>query len=108
MYDWAKELTCGVTVCDNEANIIYINDRASETFAKYGPLLGRNLAEFHGPQAWQTIQRLLESGESNSYTIEKQGVRKIIHQTPWFENGKIAGLVELSIIIPNQMVHHVR
>ena len=52
---------------------------------------------------------MLVTGESNCYTIEKQGVRKMIYQTPWRDaSGAVAGLVEISMVIPEEMPHYVR
>jgi hypothetical protein len=50
----------------------------------------------------------MATGDSNSYTIEKKGVKKLIHQMPWHENGELAGLVEFSLVIPQVMPHFVR
>ena len=41
--DWAKEMNCAVTVCDTEGVILYMNDKAKETFASHGDLVGQNL-----------------------------------------------------------------
>ena len=108
-FDWALELDCGVTVCDKLGVIVYINKKAASTFAKYGNnLLGHNLSEFHGDRAMAMINNMLGKVVSNSYTIEKQGQKKLIHQMPWFLDGEIAGLVELSIVIPMEMPHFIR
>lgn len=108
-YDWARELSCGVTVCDKEGVIIFINNTAAATFSKYGDnLVGHNLSEFHPSRAMEMINKMLLDGSSNSYTIEKQGVKKLIHQMAWFDNGEVAGLVELSMVIPFDMPHYVR
>lgn len=32
----------------------------------------------------------------------------MIYQSPWYKDGKFAGLVELSIEIPTEMAHFVR
>ena len=56
----------------------------------------------------EIIRGLLDSGGSNAYTIEKKGVRKIIYQTAWKVDGKVAGLVEISMVIPSDMPHYVR
>jgi len=50
----------------------------------------------------------LESGRTNVYTIEKKGVRTLIYQAPWFQDGQYQGLVELSLVIPEIMPHYVR
>lgn len=54
------------------------------------------------------IRHMLATGESNAYTITKNGVRKIIYQTPWRVEGRIAGLVEISMVIPAEMPHYDR
>ena len=91
--DWAKELNCSITVCDKDGVIVYQNDRAVEQYRKRGDLIGRNL---------------LATGGTNSYTIEKNGVHKMIFQSAWKENGFVAGLCEISMIIPAELPHHVR
>lgn len=106
--DWAKEMNCAVTVCDNDGIILYMNDKAKETFVKYGDLIGKNLILCHNERSRAIIADLLASGGSNSYTIEKNGMRKMIYQTAWRENGVVAGLVEISMVIPEDMPHYVR
>ena len=89
---WAEEADCAVTVCDTEGVILYMNEKARATFAQHGDLIGRMLA----------------SGGTNAYTIEKQGVRKMIYQTAWRERGEIRGLVEISMELPDEMPHYIR
>ena len=106
--DWAKEMNCAVTVCDNDGIILYMNDKAKETFARHGDLIGKSLIPCHNERSRAIIADLLASGGSNSYTIEKNGVRKMIYQTAWREDGEVAGLVEISMVIPGDMPHYVR
>lgn len=107
--DWAYGMNCAVTVCDAECNIIYMNQKSRDTFAEgTDRLIGKNLLECHNPNSRGIIARLLTEGGSNCYTIEKHGVHKMIYQTPWTHEGKIAGLVELSMVIPAEMPHHIR
>ncbi len=37
------------------------------------------------------------------YTIEKQGIKKLIYHTPWRKNGQIMGVVEFSMENPLEM-----
>lgn len=106
--EWANETNCAVTVCDTEGTILFMNEKSRQTFAKYGDLIGKNLKDCHNPHSREIIQKLLTTGGSHSYTIEKHGVRKMIYQTAWFRNGKVAGLVELSMEIPSDMPHYIR
>ena len=106
--DWAKEMNCAVTVCDKEGVIIYMNDKAKETFSKHGDLVGKSLLPCHNDNSRAIIARLLETGGTNAYTILKNGQKKMIYQTAWKENGEVAGLVEISMVIPEEMPHYVR
>ncbi len=106
--EWSKEMNCAVTVCDTEGVILYMNDKAKETFAKHGDMIGQNLMGCHNDRSKEIIRRLLETGGVNCYTIDKQGVKKMIYQTAWKEEGKVRGLVEISMVIPQEMPHYVR
>lgn len=107
---WVKELPLAVTVTDKTGKIIEMNDRSVETFEKYGGkiLVGTNVKAIHSDRACQKMAEIIETKTANSYTIEKNGVKKLIYQTPWYQDGEYAGLVELSMIIPIEMPHYVR
>lgn len=107
-YEWAEQMNCAVTVCDAEGTVVYMNEKSRETFAKHGDLVGKSLLGCHSERSREIIRRLLDTGGSNSYTIEKNGVRKMIYQTAWRKDGRVAGLVEISMIIPEEMPHYVR
>lgn len=107
--DWAKGMNCAVTVCDAECRIIYMNDKARETFSSHGDLIGKNLVDCHSDRSVSIIRRLLDDGGVNCYTIKKRGRRKLIYQTAWRNcDGRVAGLVEISMVIPDQMPHYDR
>lgn len=106
--DWAFAMNCAVTVCDKEGLVLYMNEKALETFAKHGDMRGRNLFPCHNERSQSIMRHMLATGESNAYTITKNGVRKMIYQTPWRVDGMIAGLVEISMIIPADMPHYDR
>ena len=107
---WMDSIDVAITVCDRAGTIVGMNERSKEIFAEDGggDLIGRNLFECHGPESAETIRRLISTGTSNTYTVEKHGTRKLIHQTPWHEDGVVAGLVEVSIVLPETMPHQVR
>lgn len=109
MEPWADDINCAVTICDFEGVILYMNRKAKETFASHGDLIGKNLFDCHSPESAAKIRHMLASGESNAYTISKNGLRKVIYQTPWRkEGGKIAGMVEISMVVPQEMPHYDR
>jgi DUF438 domain-containing protein len=104
-----KELPYAITVCDENAIIIFMNDKSIATFQRgEESLIGKSLLNCHNPNSIEKIKKLLATGEINSYTIEKEGIKKLIYQSPWYKEGKIAGLIEISLIIPVDMPHYIR
>jgi hypothetical protein len=108
--DWTKEFPASITVCDRDGVLLEMNDRAAETLASNGgrELIGRNILDCHPEAARGKTMHLLECAATNVYTIEKQGVKKLIYQAPWYRDGEFAGLVELSIELPPDLPHFVR
>jgi len=87
-----------------------MNAKAASTFASDGgvALIGTDVLACHPEPSRTKLMGMLEKGLSNKYTIEKNGVKKIIIQTPWYREGVFAGLVEVSVEIPEEMPHFVR
>jgi len=109
-YTWQDEFPSNIIVCDKDGVILYMNKQAQKAYKKDGgaKLIGKNLLDCHPEPAKTKLKKLLHSGKTNSYTIEKNGIKKFIHQSPWFENGKLKGLVEFGIEIPFDMLHFKR
>jgi len=107
---WIKEFPAAVTICDPVGILLEMNDKAARAFAKDGglALIGKNLFDCHPDPARGKLERLMERRQVNVYTIEKNGVKKLIYQSPWYFNGEYAGFVELSLEIPFEMPHIVR
>lgn len=107
-FEWAEHLHCAVTVCDTEGIILYMNAKSRATFAAHGDLIGQNLFACHSEQSKAKIREMMATDTTNAYTIEKNGVKKVIYQTPWKRDGKVAGMVEISMVVPFEMPHFVR
>lgn len=109
-FEWIKEFPAAITVCDKQGVVIEMNDKACATFANDGgaKLIGHSLKDCHKPESWDKILNMLEHGVNNVYTIEKNGIHKLIYQQPWYKDGIVAGVVEMSIEIPKDMPHYVR
>ena len=102
-----KELpSMAITVSNKNGEIVDMNDRSVATFGE--GLIGKNLMDCHPERAKQVIASMIDNASSNAYTIEKNGEKKLIYQTPYYKDGEFAGLVEFSIVIPAQMPHFVR
>jgi transcriptional regulator with PAS, ATPase and Fis domain len=108
--DWAKSLNCAVTVSNTDGTIIYMNEKSGKTFEKWGglKLFGESLYDCHKPESKNKIEKLMKNSETNVYTIEKAGLKKLVYQTPWYQDGMVAGLVELSLEIPFELPHFIR
>jgi len=107
--DWAQGTHCAITVCDLEGKVIYMNQRSCETFDRDGQtMVGRNLMPCHSAPSQEKIRHMLASDTTNCYTISKGGVKKMIYQTPWRQDGKVCGLVEISMVIPDTLPHYNR
>ena len=108
-FEWDVGMACAVTAADAEGVIRYMNRRAREQYKKHGDLIGRSLFDCHGERAAGIIRRLLTEGGTNAYTIEKEGVRKMIYQTAVTDDeGRVTGIVEVSMVIPEKLPHYVR
>jgi len=108
---WDAALDVAITVCDKEGKILYMNNKSNATFEKYGgigSLIGSNVLDCHPEPAKSILAGMLTNESTNAYTIEKNGIKKLIYQTPWLENNEYMGYVEFSFVIPMEMKHFVR
>jgi transcriptional regulator with PAS, ATPase and Fis domain len=107
---WLDGMDVAATVCDRQGICIYMNQRATQAFAKHGgqALVGTNLLDCHPEPARSRFAAQLATPAPNSYTIEKDGKRKLIHQIPWYKDGVFSGVVELSFELPETLPHFVR
>jgi DUF438 domain-containing protein len=109
-HQWVDEFPAAITVCAKDGTIVEMNARSEQTFAKDGgkKLLGGDVLACHPPAAREMLEGMLASGRKNVYTIEKDGVKKLICQSPWYQDGEYMGFVELSLEIPKEMRHFKR
>ncbi len=109
-YEWVKDFCGAITVCSPDGTIVEMNEKACRTFEKDGGsrLIGKNVLDCHPEPARTKLRELLDDQKSNIYTIEKAGVKKLIYQVPWYQDGRYGGMVELSIEIPSEMPHFIR
>ncbi len=108
--DWVKEFPGPVVVSDIAGVIIEMNDKAAEWFADKGgrELVGKNLLDVHQEQSQAKIRQMMEKRDRNVYSIEKDGRKVLIYQSPWYRKGSFAGLVEFGLEVPAEIPHHVR
>jgi transcriptional regulator with PAS, ATPase and Fis domain len=107
---WIKEFPAAVTVCDTEGVIIEMNERSAHMFEEQGgfTLLGTNLLDCHPEPSRTKLRHLMDHQQENVYTIEKNGKKKLIFQSPWYLDGVYAGFVEIVLPLPASVPHFVR
>jgi len=107
---WIKEFPAAITVSDPDGIILEMNDKAARSMEKDGgrALIGKNMLDCHPDPARGKLERLMDERKANPYTIEKNGKKKFIYQSPWFKGGVYAGFIEISFEIPFEMPHFIR
>lgn len=109
-FDYFEEAPFAITICDKNGIVLEMNQKSAITFSKDGgrTLIGQSLMDCHPDKARRMILNMIADGSTNVYTIEKKGVKKLIYQCPWYQNGELGGLIELSLEIPSELPHFVR
>ena len=108
--NWSRGFAGAVTVCDLQGIIVEMNEKAADAYRSSGGinLIGQNLLDCHPEPARSKLVRMLETGESNVYTIEKNGTKKLIYQTAWYRENQRCGMIELAIEVPFDLPHYLR
>jgi len=109
-HSWVQGFPGAIMVCDRNGIILEMNDKSAKVFEEDGgsQLIGANLLDCHPEPARAQLEELMETQQANVYTIEKNGVKKLIYQTPWYQDGEYCGFIEMALVIPFQMPHFVR
>ncbi|HBC92938.1 MAG TPA: diguanylate cyclase [Pelotomaculum sp.] len=108
--NWVKDAGVAITICDPEGIILDMNEKSCQIFAKDGGklLIGTNLLECHPEGARKKLAAMLKDQTVNCYTTEKNGVKKLVYQTPWYRDGQYMGFVEMLIEIPFEIPNYLR
>ena len=104
---WIDSFPGAITVTDETGQIIAMNERAVEMFKSDGgkALIGKNVLDCHPEPARGKLEALFAASQPNAYTVTQNGQTRLIYQTPYWVDGKMAGLVELSVELPFDMPH---
>ena len=107
---WSDEFDGAITICDCEGIITYMNNASKRVFMKDGggDLIGTNLLDCHPEPSRSKLVEMLKTPAKNTYTIEKMGIKKIIHQSPLYEKGLFSGLIEISFELAQPLPHFIR
>jgi transcriptional regulator with PAS, ATPase and Fis domain len=107
---WVKEFPGPVVVADEKGTIVEMNERAIAWFADKGgiELIGKSLHDVHQEASQEKIRQMTQRRERNVYTIEKDGAKVLVYQSPWYVDSVFAGLVEIGLDLPEEIPHHIR
>jgi hypothetical protein len=106
-HPWVKEFPGAIVVCNKEGIILDLNDEAAVMFTDNGgmKLVGSVIFDCHPESCRAKLKALMKSRQKNIYTIQKDGRRELIFQTPWYRDGQYAGYCELILELPWDMPH---
>ena len=109
-HPWVTNFPGAVIVCDPNGIVLELNEKAALNYAADGglALIGTNLLDCHPAEARGKLEAMLAEKRLNVYSIEKNGLKKLIYQTPWYQDGQYAGFIEMSLEIPFEMPHFIR
>ena len=109
-HDYFEGADVAVTICAKDGTILDMNAKSKKTFLKPGmpEIIGQNVLDCHPEPARSLLADMLENPRTNVYTVEKEGVKKLIFQTPWYDDGEYAGFMELSMVLPDVIPNKVR
>ncbi|MGE5404965.1 MAG: PAS domain-containing protein [Candidatus Saccharibacteria bacterium] len=107
---WVKSFPGAVTLADAEGIIVAMNDTAAEMFVKSGgrELIGKSLLDCHPEPSLSKLKEVMESKQVNCYTVEREGIKKMVYQGPWHADGQYMGIMEMVFGLPADMPHYVR
>ena len=107
---WVREFPAEVMVCDPAGLILEMNAAAEVLFAGDGgrSLLGKNVLACHPDTALGKLEGMLAGQTTNAYFNTENGEKRFFFQSPWFKQGRYAGLVEISFAVPDEVPHFIR
>ena len=108
--DYFEKADVAVTICAKDGTILDMNRKSRKTFIKPGmpEIIGQNVLDCHPEPARSLLADMLKNPRTNVYTVEKEGVKKLIFQTPWYDDDEYAGFMELSMVLPEVIPNRVR
>ena len=107
--DYFEGVDVAVTICAKDGTILDMNGKSRKTFLKDGEsIIGQNVLDCHPEPARSMLADMLANPRNNVYTVEKEGVKKLIFQTPWYDGDEYAGFMELSMVLPEVIPNRVR
>ncbi|MBI5095879.1 MAG: PAS domain-containing protein [Candidatus Hydrogenedentes bacterium] len=106
--NYFEEVPAAVTIADAGGAIVYMNAASKKAFEAHGNLIGTDLFDCHPEPSKTKLKELVKEQRTNVYSIERNGVKKMIYQGPWRKEGIYAGFFEITFEVPSEIPHFVR
>ena len=76
-----------------------MNQRIADYFAVTGgkALIGSSIFDCHNPKSAQMVREEISSHKTIVYIHEEDGQKEVVLHVLWYQDGKFAGLVEISL-----------
>ena len=103
--DWVDEFPGGISVCDTEGRMLVINRKEAAALEKLGfkNILGKKFWACHAKKSAGMIREQMSDQKTRVYFTEQNGIRELLIQAPWFEDGKFGGLVEIAVEVEGEI-----
>jgi transcriptional regulator with PAS, ATPase and Fis domain len=110
MTAWVKQLPAEVMVCDSDGTILEMNDEAGTLFEEDGGrgLIGSNVLDCHPEPSRGKLENMMKEQVPNAYFNTENGEKRFFFQSPWYQEGRYAGFVEISFEVPDEIPHFLR
>ena len=104
---WFKVFPGAITVTNEEGIILSMNEGSAEMFKNDGgyALIGHNAITCHKEPTQSKVRKIYETQQPNIYSIQKNGKKQLIYQTPYFIDGSFSGVVEICLDMPEEVPH---
>jgi transcriptional regulator with PAS, ATPase and Fis domain len=108
--DWVEEFPAMISVCDTNGVILAMNQKEANHYMDRGgkKLVGTSLFDCHKERSVNIIKHLIETQKTRIYTVEENGKKEMVIQSPWYQNGTFNGLVEIVVEIEGEIQRIVR
>jgi transcriptional regulator with PAS, ATPase and Fis domain len=104
---WYKAFPGAITVTDQDGFILEMNDGSAEMFKNDGgyALIGHNAITCHKEPTQTKVRKIYDTQQPNIYSIQKNGKKTLVYQTPYFIEGVFSGVVEICLDLPEEIPH---
>lgn len=105
---WFKNFPGAIIAADAAGVVIDMNDRSAESYKNKGGynLIGKSAIDCHHGESLEKARAIWNKPDLNVFTVTKNGKKKLVYQTPFFEDGKFTGMVELVLPLPDGEIPH--